>query len=136
MAARRRKLVSGGLDRVGRRAEHAVQASGLSGAFPHDPLHEPVHHNPVRVNGGLNEFTIERDAVTHVAAHAAGGAHFHDLRDVAGSDSVPVNVVRAVMGHESTSTTLNLYTHAPSEYHDLVRGVFDDPADDSLTPED
>jgi len=42
-------------------------------------------------------------------------------------------IVRAVMGHESTSATLNLYTHAPSEFEDRVRGVFDDPDDDSLT---
>jgi hypothetical protein len=46
---------------------------------------------------------------------------------------VPVNIVRAVMGHESTSTTLNLYTHTPSEFEDRIRGVFDDPPDDSLT---
>ncbi len=83
------------------------------------------------------EFTTEREAVEHVAYHAAGGLRFHDLRHSYAtwlvSDNVPVNVVRAVMGHESTSTTLNLYTHAPHEYDDRVRGVFDDPDDDLLT---
>ncbi|WP_052386292.1 tyrosine-type recombinase/integrase [Dactylosporangium aurantiacum] len=77
------------------------------------------------------EFEGEREAVEHAVAHAAGGLHFHDLRHSYAtwlvSDGVPVNVVRAVMGHESTSTTLNLYTHAPSEYHGRVTGVFDDP---------
>jgi integrase len=83
------------------------------------------------------EFTTERDAVEHVATYAAGGLHFHDLRHSYAtwlvSDNVPVNIVRAVMGHESTSTTLNLYTHAPSEFDQRVRGVFDGPADDPLT---
>jgi hypothetical protein len=36
-----------------------------------------------------------------------------------------------VMGHESPSTTLNLYTHAPSDYGDRVRDVFEDGAADS-----
>jgi hypothetical protein len=45
---------------------------------------------------------------------------------------VPVNIVRAVMGHESTSIILNLY-NTPNEFEDRVRGVFDDSADDSLT---
>ncbi|WP_327005872.1 tyrosine-type recombinase/integrase [Dactylosporangium sp. NBC_01737] len=76
-------------------------------------------------------FETEREAVEHVVAHAAGGLHFHDLRHSYAtwlvSDNVPVNIVRAVMGHESTSTTLNLYTHAPSEYHGRVTGVFDGP---------
>ncbi|MEV0126901.1 site-specific integrase [Dactylosporangium sp. NPDC050688] len=74
------------------------------------------------------EFGAEREAVEHVTAHAAGGLHFHDLRHSYArwlvSDNVPVNIVRAVMGHENTSTTLNLYTHAPSEYHGHVTGVF------------
>ncbi|MEV0570645.1 tyrosine-type recombinase/integrase [Dactylosporangium sp. NPDC050588] len=77
------------------------------------------------------EFDGEREAVEHVVAHAAGGLHFHDLRHSYAtwlvSDNVPVNIVRAVMGHESTSTTLNLYTHAPNEYHGRVTGVFDGP---------
>ncbi|MBN1174836.1 MAG: hypothetical protein JXA67_21940 [Micromonosporaceae bacterium] len=38
--------------------------------------------------------------------------------------------------HQETlecGTTLNLYTHAPGDYESRVRGVFDDPDDDSLT---
>jgi hypothetical protein len=46
------------------------------------------------------------------------------------SSGLPVNVVQRVMGHESASTTLNLYTHAPSDYDDRVRDVFDDQGDD------
>lgn len=74
------------------------------------------------------EFATERGAVARVAQRAAGGLRFHDLRHSYAtwlvSDGVPVNIVRAVMGHESTSTTLNLYTHAPDGYGDRVRGVF------------
>ncbi|MFD0599992.1 tyrosine-type recombinase/integrase [Catellatospora coxensis] len=61
-------------------------------------------------------FATERSAVEHVAEHAAGGLRFHDLRHSYAtwlvSDGLPVNVVQRVMGHESASTTLNLYTRA------------------------
>lgn len=85
-------------------------------------------------------FATERSAVEHVAEHAAGGLRFHDLRHSYAtwlvSDGLPVNVVQRVMGHESASTTLNLYTHAPNTFHDRVREVFDGDADDSLTPDE
>lgn len=85
------------------------------------------------------EFTTERDAVIHVAEHAVGGLRYHDLRHSYATwlvtSGVPVNIVQRVMGHESASTTLNLYTHAPSEFEKRVRDVFDAAADDSLTSE-
>lgn len=75
------------------------------------------------------EFATEQAATACVAQKAAGGLRFHDLRHSYAtwlvSDGVPVNIVRAVMGHESTSTTLNLYTHAPGGYDDRVREVFE-----------
>ena len=43
-----------------------------------------------------------------------------------------MNIVQRLMGHESASTTLNLYTHAPNKYEDQVRDVFDDDAPDEV----
>lgn len=83
-------------------------------------------------------FATEDEAVGHVAAHAPGGLRFHDLRHSYAtwlvSDGVPVNIVQKVMGHESASTTLNLYTHAPNQFEKRIKDVFEDPDDDSLTP--
>lgn len=79
------------------------------------------------------EFTTEREAVAHIAVKAAGGLRFHDLRHSYAtwlvSDGVPVNVVQRVMGHEKASTTLNLYTHAPSDYDERVRTSFEGRAE-------
>ena len=53
-------------------------------------------------------------AVQHVARHQAGGLRFHDLRHSYATwlvdDGVPPNMVQRVMGHERSSTTLDLYT--------------------------
>ncbi|HEX2417516.1 MAG TPA: site-specific integrase, partial [Micromonosporaceae bacterium] len=85
----------------------------------------------------VREFATERDAVQHVAAKAAGGLRFHDLRHSYAtwlvSDGLPVNVVQRVMGHARASTTLNLYTHAPEDYDERVRQVISGSADFSLT---
>jgi integrase len=58
---------------------------------------------------------------------------FHDLRHCYAtwliSDSVPVNVVQRLMGHEQPSTTLNRYTHAARDYEDRVRAVLAAPAE-------
>lgn len=84
------------------------------------------------------EFTTERDAAADVAEHAHGGLRFHDLRHSYAtwlvSDGVPVNIVRKVMGHERTSTTLDRYTHTPADYAGRVRDAMDGPADFPLTP--
>jgi integrase len=74
------------------------------------------------------EFTTEREAVAHVAEKAAGGLRFHDLRHSYAtwlvSDNMPVNVVQRIMGHQKATTTLNLYTHAPTDYDQRVRDAF------------
>jgi integrase len=84
------------------------------------------------------EFLTEREALAHVADHAAGGLRFHDLRHSYAtwlvSDGVPVNIVQKVMGHEQASTTLNRYTHTPEDYGERVRDAFDGPAPFSLPP--
>ena len=75
-------------------------------------------------------FRTEREAIAHVAAHQAGGLRFDDLRHCYAtwlvSAGVPVNMVQRVMGHAQPSTTLNRYTHVPSDYDDRVRAVFRD----------
>ncbi|MGN9774693.1 tyrosine-type recombinase/integrase [Micromonospora sp. H33] len=84
------------------------------------------------------EFTTEREAVACVAAKAAGGMRFHDLRHAYATwlvtDGVPINLVQRVMGHEQASTTLNRYTHTPADYASRILDAFTLPADDLLTP--
>jgi len=66
---------------------------------------------------------------------------FHDLRHSYAtwlvSDGVPINDVARIMGHEQTSTTLNLYTHSTAERDRRVLRSFDayslPPADDEGT---
>ncbi|MFU8873420.1 tyrosine-type recombinase/integrase [Micromonospora sp. SL4-19] len=83
------------------------------------------------------EYATHREAVAEVAAKAAGGLRFHDLRHCYAtwlvSGGVPINVVQAVMGHEQASTTLNRYTHTPADFYGPVRKVFGSSADDLLT---
>jgi Phage integrase family len=61
------------------------------------------------------------------AERAAGGPRFHDLRHSYTTwlvtERLRVNVVRRVMGHEQTTTTLDLYTHTPDDYEDRVRAA-------------
>ncbi|MGK5441831.1 tyrosine-type recombinase/integrase [Micromonospora sp. URMC 105] len=83
------------------------------------------------------EFTTEREAVACVAAKAAGGMRFHDLRHAYATwlvtDGVPINLVQRVMGHEQASTTLDRYTHTPADYAARILDAFTLPADDLLT---
>ncbi|MEV5738605.1 site-specific integrase [Microbispora rosea] len=80
------------------------------------------------------EFPTHREAVMHVAKHAAEGLRFHDLRHCYAtwlvSDGVPVNDVARLLGHEQMSTTLNRYTHSSRDRYGRARAVF---ADFSLT---
>jgi integrase len=59
--------------------------------------------------------TTSSQAVKAVAANAAGGLRFHDLRHSYASwlitSGVPVPDVQRVMGHEHPTTTLAIYTH-------------------------
>jgi integrase len=70
------------------------------------------------------------------AAGLPASLRFHDLRHSYAtwlvSDGVPVNVVQRLMGHERASTTLNRYVHAPRDYDERVRDLFDgdDPDDE------
>jgi integrase len=79
------------------------------------------------------------EAIVLVANSSSGGLRFHDLRHSYAtwlvSEGVPVNVVRTVMGHEQTSTTLDIYTHAPSDYEARVLSAFERSAVLSLSSE-
>jgi integrase len=83
------------------------------------------------------EFSTDREAVANIVDHAHGGLRFHDLRHCYAtwlvSRGLPVNAVQHVMGHEQPSTTLNLYTHAPTDYYDTIRRALATPADYLLT---
>ena len=72
----------------------------------------------------------QREAVAHVAKVASDGLRFHDLRHSYAtwlvSQGVPVNDVKEVMGHEQTSTTLNLYTHGSEGRTKRVLDAFAD----------
>ena len=76
------------------------------------------------------EFTTEREAVLHIAKSCAGGLRFHDLRHSYATwlvdDGVPVNMVQRVMGHERSSTTLDLYTRRTDDHGRILRALDDD----------
>lgn len=59
-------------------------------------------------------FRTEPQAVQHVARSQVGGLRFHDLHNSYATSLVdngaPPNMVQRVMGHERSSTTLDLYT--------------------------
>jgi integrase len=87
------------------------------------------------------EFATEPEAVAHVARVAAGGMRFHDLRHSYAtwlvSRGVPVNDVATALGHERSSTTLDIYTHRSDHRDALIRGAFaDEPPTDENDPTD
>ncbi len=78
-------------------------------------------------------FKREPAAVLHVARNQGGGLRFHDLRHSHATwlvdAGVPVNMVRRVLGHERSSTTLDLYTRRTEDPSRVLR-AFDDPEQD------
>lgn len=79
-------------------------------------------------------FASEAAAVNHVARHQAGGLRFHDLRHSYATwlvvDGVPVNMVQRVLGHERSSTTLDLYTRRTDDPTRVLRALDDRDHDD------
>ena len=79
-------------------------------------------------------FASEAAAVIHVARRQAGGLRFHDLRHSYATwlvdDGVPVNMVQRVLGHERSSTTLDLYTRRTDDPSRVLRALDDDDPDD------
>jgi integrase len=76
------------------------------------------------------EFATEREAALHITKSCAGGLRFHDLRHSYATwlvdDGVPVNMVQRVMGHERSSTTLDLYTRRTDDHGRILRALDDD----------
>ncbi|MCU1627866.1 MAG: integrase, partial [Pseudonocardia sp.] len=80
-------------------------------------------------------FATRAAAIKTVAREQAGGLRFHDLRHSYATwrvdDGVPPNMVQRVMGHERSSTTLDLYTRRINNSDRILRALDDDdPADD------
>lgn len=69
-------------------------------------------------------------AVGQVVKHQAGGLRFHDLRHSYATwlvdDGVPPNMVQRVMGHERSSTTMDLYTRRTNDADRVLRALNDD----------
>ncbi|MHA6631619.1 tyrosine-type recombinase/integrase [Pseudonocardia sichuanensis] len=76
----------------------------------------------------------EAQAVHHVARNQAGGLRFHDLRHSYATwlvdDGVPPNMVQRVMGHERSSTTLDLYTRRTDNGDRILRALSDPDDED------
>jgi integrase len=80
-------------------------------------------------------------AVQHVARHQAGGLRFHDLRHSYATwlvdDGVPPNMVQRVLGHERSTTTLDLYTRRTDNSSRILDALNDpDGAPDDEDPDD
>jgi integrase len=79
-------------------------------------------------------FDTEPAAVKHVVRQQAGGLRFHDLRHSYATwlvdDGVPVNMVQRVLGHERSSTTLDLYTRRTDDPSRVLRALDDDDPED------
>ncbi|MBV9142485.1 MAG: tyrosine-type recombinase/integrase [Pseudonocardiales bacterium] len=75
------------------------------------------------------EFPTESAAVLHIAKSCNGGLRFHDLRHSYATwlvdDGVPVNMVQRVMGHERSSTTLDLYTRRTDDHGRILQALDD-----------
>jgi integrase len=80
------------------------------------------------------QFNTEPAAVKHVAHEQAGGPRFHDLRHSYATwlvdEGVPPNMVQRVMGHERSSTTLDLYTRRTEDSTRILRALDDQDPDD------
>jgi hypothetical protein len=78
-------------------------------------------------------FERAAEAVSHVCRNQIGGLRFHDLRHSYATwlvdDGVPPNMVQRVMGHERSSTTLDLYTRRTDNPERLLEAL-SDPDDD------
>jgi integrase len=85
-------------------------------------------------------FRTMSQATHHVARNQAGGLRFHDLRHSYATwlvdDGVPPNMVQRVMGHERSSTTLDLYTRRTDDSDRILRALTDpgDDPDDGASP--
>jgi integrase len=107
--------------------------AGLLGAVV--PLDEAFEAQWTDVDGRKQRERFEReaDAVSQVCRNQVGGLRFHDLRHSYATwlvdDGVPPNMVQRVMGHERSSTTLDLYTRRTDNPERILEAL-SDPGDD------
>ncbi|MGE3795984.1 MAG: tyrosine-type recombinase/integrase [Dehalococcoidia bacterium] len=112
-----------------------VRAGLLGAAVPVDDQFEAQWTDPDGVKH-TERLRTETAAVNHVARHQHGGLRFHDLRRSYATwlvdDGVPPNMVQRVMGHERSSTTLDLYTRRTDNADRILEALndHDDPGDD------
>lgn len=84
----------------------------------------------------VKEFPTEREAVRHIAR--AGGRRAAIprpsplLRHLARDDGVPINMVQRVMGHERSTTTLDLYTRLTDGHDRILRALGEDDDEDGV----
>lgn len=82
------------------------------------------------------DFRTESPAVHHVARHQSGGLRFHDLRHSYATwlvdDGVPPNMVQRVLGHERSSTTLDLYTRRTDNSERILQALDDEDGPDGV----
>ncbi|HEY3691360.1 MAG TPA: tyrosine-type recombinase/integrase [Pseudonocardiaceae bacterium] len=111
----------------------ALVKAGLLGAVV--PLDEAFEAQWTDVDGRKQRERFEReaDAVSQVCRNQVGGLRFHDLRHSYATwlvdDGVPPNMVQRVMGHERSSTTLDLYTRRTDNPERILEAL-SDPGDD------
>lgn len=82
----------------------------------------------------LERAHTKAQAVQLVSRNQAGGLRFHDLRHSYATwlvdDGVPPNMVQRVMGHERSTTTLDLYTRRTDNGDRILQALDDDDPDD------
>ncbi|MFP5072835.1 tyrosine-type recombinase/integrase [Pseudonocardia nantongensis] len=99
--------------------------AGLLGSVQHTGSHE-FTGRWVDDEGRANALVRETyaAAVKAVASVAGTGLRFHDLRHSYATwlvdDGVPPNMVQRVMGHESVTTTLQLYTRRTENHRRIL----------------
>jgi integrase len=90
----------------------------------------------IDADGASHERTYKthRRAVMEVARNQSGGMRFHDLRHSYATwlvdDGVPINMVQRVLGHEKSSTTLDIYTRRTDNSARILQALTDDHTKD------
>ena len=112
----------------------ALVRAGLLGAVTADRDGFTANWTDATGQRHHHHFATEPAATTHTARAQHGGLRFHDLRRSYATwlvdDGVPPNMVQRVMGHERSSTTLDLYTRRTEDTARILRALDDvDPGD-------
>jgi integrase len=108
----------------------ALVRAGMLGKVVPDGDHYRAEWTDTAGASHTEETTTESAAVRLVARNQAGGLRFHDLRHSYATwlvdDGVPPNMVQRVMGHERSSTTLDLYTRRTDNSDRILRALDDE----------